>query len=171
MLLTQRSHYHPEKEREWRGTVTHQWMSEWGFLYLETSGVENECLLTTSTHLWQEYENTEFLQSRQWVIIIIMVYFWSDDDMALELGYNRNGHPEFRAFRDNTWRSSSYVRVLGGHQEKDNIFCLFIRKRKAASGLGQNVIATTPDASCLENKHAFFLWGGMVEYEIYPQWG
>ena len=59
-------------------------------LYLEASGVENECLLITGTYLWQEYENTEFLQSRQSVIIITMAYFWSDDDMSLELGYNRN---------------------------------------------------------------------------------
>lgn len=47
-------------------------------------------------------------------------------------------------------------------RERGNIFCLLIKMKKAASGLGQNVILTTPDASCLEKKICLLLmrWHG-----------
>lgn len=52
-------------------------------------------------------------------------------------------HPELMAFCVDTKYESHYVRALGGN------FGLFMRKKNAASDLDENVIPSTPDASCL----------------------
>lgn len=40
-----------------------------------SSGLVNECLPITAPDIWQGYENLEFLQSKQGVVIITVAYF------------------------------------------------------------------------------------------------
>lgn len=142
-------------------------------LCLETSGVGNECLPAAAPDIWREYGvSAERTVSYHYHYGLFLVKWWHGFGVRL----NRNGHPEFKTFCDNILWSSSYVRVLRRHQESTGERLLFFwpiykGEKKAASGLDQNVIAITPDASRLEKEYACFLWGGMLEEGIYLLWG
>lgn len=167
-LPTQTRYYLPEKER----VRQHEWMSstgklqEWGIsAFQQLPQIFGRNMRILCFHK-ADRELSVSLRST-------LVRWWCSFGIMLQKEWRTLNLGHFVMTSDGHNLMSGSWEVIRRQLEKDDIFCLFMkRKKKAASDLDQSVLVTTPDASCPKmtgKEYSFFLWVGPVEEKIYPQ--